>query len=165
MTRRAARRRKPRAQRVREQPVADKRPLTTVLRVAPSARKGRLGNVTGDPDGAGIGFDGLPRVLHEFVAQQRAHPDTRSAAGSRCVSRPLCCSWNATCGVDKAMRRNTSSQCPYSVCSVRRNLRRAGSVVIEIGDVDRYRRRKAQRVPAVRRCRCAMRGWPGLRGW
>ena len=40
--------------------------------------------------------------------------------------RPLCDSENDTSGRASAMRRTTSAQWPYSVCSDLRNLRRAG---------------------------------------
>jgi hypothetical protein len=50
-----------------------------------------------------------------------------SVCARRCAqTRPLCFSVKAISGRARAMRRNTSSQCPNSVCSVRMNFLRAG---------------------------------------
>ena len=52
---------------------------------------------------------------------------SRKPSGGKCDERrPLCASENATPGRESAMREYASSQRPYSVASLFRNLRRAG---------------------------------------
>ena len=116
------------AQRMRKHPIAHEAAVDEkILRVARGAWRERGAH---DPAGERqprhvfVDVRGLRR---ELAAEQRIDACRVGLAPSRRKrTLPLCWNVNATSGCASAMRRKASSQWPYSVASVRRNLRRAG---------------------------------------